>query len=265
MDSVLLKAKWADDHITDLDSAMERFFDTNPYRIEKEKNSQTAESVYYFRGGSPYPRNIVGHVGDALHNLRGSLDHLACQLVRANGGEVKRHTCFPIWGPLNKDPQAFLAKSVEGVRPDAVNAIEACKPYKGGNDTLWLLHELDRIDKHREILGIGTSHLGHFAVPSKKREMMEDWIKSHPGQLDPPMDDLLLSAPQVRMLKPGNELLRVSRAEEGTFIDFQLAVAFDVSGVVEAKPVLDMLLEMKRIVFEIVCDFKNAGHFRLSP
>ena len=265
MDSVLLKANWASDHIEELDRALETFFDTNPYVVHTKKDVQTLEHVYYYGGCSPYPREVIGHVGDALHNLRSSLDHLAWQLVIANGGSPAGHTCFPICDPLIKDPQAFLEKSVKGMRQDAIKDIAAWEPYKGGNDTLWLLHELDRLDKHREILGIGTSHLGHFALPSKKREIIEDWIKSHPGQLDPPMDDLLVSAPQVRMLKPGDELLRVPHAEYDTFIDFQLAVTFDVPGVVEAKPVLDTLLEMKRIIFRIVCDFKTAGHFRLGP
>lgn len=266
MDAVLRKAKWAGVHITDLDTAMERFFDTEPYRVRTEKDSETSEYVYYFMGVSPYPRDIVGHVGDALHNLRSSLDHLACQLVLASGAEVKRYTCFPIYNRSTKDHQGFFDKSVKGMRPDAINDIAAWKPYKGGNDTLWLLHELDRLDKHREILGIGTSHLGHSARPSKKREAQKDWIKSHPrAELVPPMDHLLVSAPQVRMLKPGNELLRVPYAEYDPRMDFQLAVVLDVPGVVEAKPVLDTLMEMKQIVFKIVCDFRTAGHFRLGP
>jgi hypothetical protein len=167
MDSVLLKAKWAGDHITDLDTAMEQFFDTGPYRVRTEKDSETSEYVYYFMGVSPYLRDIVGHVGDALHNLRSSLDHLACQLVLANRAKVERYTRFPIYNRSTKDPQGFFEESVKGMRPDAVNDIAAWKPYEGGNDTLWLLHKLDVLDKHREILGIGTSHLGHSVRPSK--------------------------------------------------------------------------------------------------
>jgi hypothetical protein len=35
-------------------------------------------------------------VGDAVHNLRSSLDHLACELVIAGGGTPSEHTAFPI-------------------------------------------------------------------------------------------------------------------------------------------------------------------------
>jgi hypothetical protein len=39
----------------------------------------------------------------------------------------------------------------------AVAAIDALKPYKGGNDVLWQLHELNNVDKHRLILTVGSA------------------------------------------------------------------------------------------------------------
>ena len=35
--------------------------------------------------------------------------------------------------------------------PKVIKAIDALKPYKGGNDALWRIHELDNIDKHRAL------------------------------------------------------------------------------------------------------------------
>ena len=35
------------------------------------------------------------------------------------------------------------------MRADAKEAIDALKPYGGGNDFLWRLHDLNNIDKHR--------------------------------------------------------------------------------------------------------------------
>ena len=39
---------------------------------------------------------------------------------------------------------------------ETANLLEACKPYKGGNDTLWLISELNNIDKHRLLFTVGT-------------------------------------------------------------------------------------------------------------
>jgi hypothetical protein len=89
--------------------------------------------------------------GDVVHNLRCSLDHLACQLVWAGSGEEpSRRVEFPI----AKDAATYegdKARKVEGMCPKAIKAIDALKPYKGGNDALWRIHELDNIDKHRQL------------------------------------------------------------------------------------------------------------------
>jgi hypothetical protein len=41
------------------------------------------------------------------------------------------------------------------MRQEAAEAIDRLKPYKGGNDALWLLRQLDNTDKHSFILVTG--------------------------------------------------------------------------------------------------------------
>jgi hypothetical protein len=43
--------------------------------------------------------------------------------------------------------------------PEAIEAIDALKPYKGGNDALWRIHELDNIDKHRTLFTLAHDFL----------------------------------------------------------------------------------------------------------
>jgi hypothetical protein len=98
--------------------------------------------------------------GDVIHNLRSALDHLAHQLVLVGspGAEPSRSIEFPI----AKDAVTYEAskpRKVQGMRPDAVKAIDDLKPYKGGNDVLWRIHELDNIDKHRSIFAVGEDWL----------------------------------------------------------------------------------------------------------
>jgi hypothetical protein len=45
------------------------------------------------------------------------------------------------------------------MRSEAVKAIDALKPYKGGNDVLWRIHELDNIDKHRTHFTVAHDYL----------------------------------------------------------------------------------------------------------
>lgn len=93
--------------------------------------------------------------GDIIHNLRSALNHLAHQLVLVgtSGTEPSRRVEFPI----SKDVMTYEAEKVakmEGMRLEAVKTIDSLHPYKGGNDTLWRIHELNNIDKHRTLFTV---------------------------------------------------------------------------------------------------------------
>jgi hypothetical protein len=45
------------------------------------------------------------------------------------------------------------------MRADAIAAIDAAKPYKGGNEPLWRIHELNNIDKHRSLFSVAHDYL----------------------------------------------------------------------------------------------------------
>lgn len=99
--------------------------------------------------------------GDVVHNLRGALDHLAYQLVLVGNPETMPYSRieFPIaWdaGIYEK----LKARKMEGMRPEAVKAIDELQPYKGGKgEALWKIHELDIIDKHRTVFSPGKDFL----------------------------------------------------------------------------------------------------------
>lgn len=122
-------------------------------------------SVYI--DGFPYkeiPAGIGLIIGDCLHNLRSALDNLAYSLLLAGPGPVtdkmKAKSEFPIIGDeaqgqsgqgdrLLKD----ASHRYSGWKPGAKQAVKAMQPYQQGQDfrrhPLWLLHDLNNIDKHR--------------------------------------------------------------------------------------------------------------------
>jgi hypothetical protein len=105
------------------------------------------------------PFDAVATAGDIVHNLRSALDHLAYQLVVVGSEkEPSRRVEFPI----AKDFATYEAektKKVQGMRPIAIKAIDNVKPYKGGNEPLWRIHELDNIDKHRTLFSVAHDYL----------------------------------------------------------------------------------------------------------
>jgi len=98
-------------------------------------------------------------VGDCLHNLRSALDHLVFQLAKLNGATSKdaTKTSFPVAltsAEFNRKSKNFAAI----LTPAALTAIEDLQPYKTSNPAatgyLWLLSQLDIIDKHRLLVVI---------------------------------------------------------------------------------------------------------------
>ena len=61
------------------------------------------------------------------------------------------------------------------MRKDAVDAIDAIKPYKGGNDTLWRLHGLNNIDKHRLLITVGLAYRFQSVTPNVLAYLGKVW------------------------------------------------------------------------------------------
>lgn len=91
--------------------------------------------------------------GEIIYNVRTALDHLAWQVVLRCGGQPTRQTAFPIFADedsFDESSQRMLA----GMSEEARVLIRALQPFVTGRDhpqmeTLWVLHELHNIDKHR--------------------------------------------------------------------------------------------------------------------
>ena len=174
---LLVKLNRATKHIEDLQSVCEAFFNSRPYTIETKDDAHTRDRSYYLVGVRDIPDDVVAICGDALHNLRSALDHLASRLVQLAGNAPSIDTCFPIADTEKKYGSAETRRKVKGMRQDAIDAMDALKPYKGGNDTLWRLHRLNAIDKHRFLVTIGTAHVAHSMTPSERAKMGNIYVK----------------------------------------------------------------------------------------
>lgn len=113
------------------------------------------------------PRELGLVAGDAIHNLRASLDYLAWGLVEAAGlREPDESVAFPLYlsDPRKaKPPRAF---KLDGYVSDVVLAeIERLQPYNAGHPSyaamtpLGMLRELANVEKHR-YLALGHPQIG---------------------------------------------------------------------------------------------------------
>ena len=139
----------------------------NPLQIDRKTDPQTRDVTYYLAHVPETPPELPLIAGDALHNFRSTLDHLAWKLVEATGKLPTVKTGFPIFDS-EADYRSRSPKKVEGMRAITKERIDNLRPYKGGYNDLWILHRLDIIDKHRlPVLFLssgGTTPVGSLAV-----------------------------------------------------------------------------------------------------
>jgi len=255
------KAERAIEHIDNLGNVLLKAFPggrRQPYGIRFEDDLNTLERTYYVVSVPDVPLEVTLIVGDVLQNLRSSLDHLACHLIRKGKGTVTTQSCFPIAGEAAKYVPSFFDRKIEGMRQEAKDAIHAIKPYKGGNDALWRIHELNKIDKHRLLLTACSTHIGRSATPSERATIQKIFMDSHPGQAAPDLKGHLISIPSVP-LKAGDELCTIHHSELEQEVKFLIDVSLNEPQIIECKPIVPALYELSELVVKIVTDFNSSG------
>ncbi len=96
--------------------------------------------------------------GEIAYNLRSALDHLAWQLALLKTNNPSRSTEFPIFydQAIFNDPGKGVKNKWKDIPLYIRPTIEKFQPYNRGKwpelELLWCLHEINRIDKHREII-----------------------------------------------------------------------------------------------------------------
>jgi hypothetical protein len=170
------KLERANEHLLTLDNQIESWTLKKPYILTTDFDPERGKSGLYaikVKLTVAPPIQIPVLIGECLFNLRCALDHLVFTLteIRNRGplsDEVARRTEFPIfhWGTefCNKG-----MRKIRGIHPDAQTLIKSLQPYHAGNefrcDWLWLLNEMQNIDKHRTLLLTYMAHRGAMTIP----------------------------------------------------------------------------------------------------
>jgi hypothetical protein len=114
----------------------------------------------------PVPDELSVMVGDIAHNLRSALDQMVAALVRDNRRNVAHGTGFPISESAERFKTAAISK-LRNLSAEATKFITDLEPYKGGKTSaLWVLAELNNMDKHNTIVPTTVAHVATEAAMS---------------------------------------------------------------------------------------------------
>ncbi|MBZ0248091.1 MAG: hypothetical protein K8F93_00385 [Burkholderiales bacterium] len=284
LESAIAKIKRAESQVDDLNSRIVRFFDSSGYEIVSERDYGLDEEVWRFELRDQIPAEIAVVAGEVVHNVRSALDNLMCALAFAHSGST-RDTYFPVGKDVN-GLQTEIASKTKKLPQLARDMIAALKPYKGGNDLLYYLHDLNRTDKHVRLAVVNQCTSSHTATYLTVRRGLAYVVGARCGQhllikeyLDPirPTAAEIAAMPSptaVYRLKPGASIkfgtkgCAAHKSREflvtspGAEFETDMKPAFDVTfqdvGPLEGEPTVALLSQMREATARIVSEFRRT-------
>lgn len=239
LSGVRQKVKRAEQHIRDFKTGLDSYIDARPYDIRIDVEADPLNPIVEIIRADPIPPDLRCVLGDAIHNLRAALDHLACALVRAKDGIVSPHTEFPILDdPITTTKrEARFQDKVQGMGKEAIDAIRAIHPYHGGNDALWRLHRLDITDKHNMLVMAWGSITAINGLPP----ISDQWN-----------GDRWVSVPGIPLTLEKGQKFRIPGAEVHKDTKFFAEIVFNEPNVAEGYPVVLGLAHFRAAVMKVV-------------
>lgn len=149
--SAKLKVQRAYRHIHEFKTLLDGIAKSDFARAIVEPNEDlTAYTLRIEADSLPPDFSLV--IGDAVHCMRSSLDHLATQIMwEATGANKRIH--FPMHEERDNLVDMARKSPVNDTFPEFENLIlDTVNPCKEGNAPLWLAGKLSNIDKHNEIV-----------------------------------------------------------------------------------------------------------------
>jgi hypothetical protein len=161
-DSIRLRMNRAQEHATELDSAVADFLKGDPYEIVREFDLQPGNHVppmvtngahlYRVRVREPVPDRICALANDIMQAMRASLDYLTWQLGLAQSDTPPPTTAFPIFRSrelYERDRLRFIGGIDAATHP----IFDEIQPFRAGDRAdvhpLWVLHRLAKDYEHR--------------------------------------------------------------------------------------------------------------------
>lgn len=185
--------------------------------------------------------------GEAIHQIRSSLDYLAYALVAMRNSDFRKHE--PAF-PIASTPTSFeqLMKRVDGVSDNAKAIMELVQPFNGGLPTsrhpLWRLKIMNDIDKHRLLNVISAVAAVHKFTGKNRKDILG---------IDGPMASYIENDRPLLNIETSNSNMEFQ-------LDTQIAVIFsdiEMSGIEAVGSILfDMHTSAVMIINSLVCEFK---------
>jgi len=237
----------------ELQEELNLFFTSQPYRINTKTAPISKRLIYFVTKADKVPEEISLITGDIIQNLRSALDQFAYQLYIKSlwSGKNEHNVYFPIADSFEQ----YTIKT-EGLAHKAKKIIDTIKPYKEGNNTLWQIHKLNNIDKHRLLVTVGSS----FRSLDIGTHMITGMREAFPNLNIPSLSAFIRPADNLFPLKIGDELFVDSpNAKVNPELKFQFDVVLNEPDIIKGAPLIETIQTMIDTVDQLVPIFKKLS------
>ena len=256
-----VKIERAKEHIERLDSDITSFRLAHPYTSIVEGDDQ---GYWVFRAVIDVepPPLFGGIAGDAIHNLRSSLDLLWKHAYTGGEWNRDRKDSFPFF-ESNAELEARLERETPGRHRSALIGLRGANPYKNDASGLWSLHALDLAEKHHVLVPVCS------AVWFRTEDPTAYFRQSHLHRIGHSLSPVALRRQLELPVFPvhnGTELFRMPVNQDGPQQDmnqtFLFEVAFGDEEPVQGEPIVATLRHFAQLVDALVDTFLSEGLVR---
>jgi hypothetical protein len=250
------KVKRTNTQIEDLNTLLAMLFSASNCTIRSHLNANATQEAWVFHFPET-PEDIPIRIGEILHNLRSSLDHLAVAIAIQHSG-TSEQTYFP-FGKTEEIFNGEVRRKTKHLPADAVEMIRAAQPYKGGNDLLWSIHDMNREDKHIAIAPVTSGfgfHMSEMIIHNSDFSIIGDrrgqYMTDEKGRA------IIAKGPDPFIRK--NECEFLTLAPGGKFqCDIQptINVAFTKVPLFKGQPVAAVLNQMRNLTESLLLTFEK--------
>lgn len=233
------KVEWANQHIRNMEAVVRSTVESSEKTVIIKDDPDRPDSVQVAFDWAPILRVfpvLRMTVGDAVHNLRSALDHLAYAIVSAVDKPSDR-LYFPIDINYNSFVRQFSFREIQRVAPDiACFILDEIKPYGAGNP-FSKLNQLDRADKHRFLLVHSASGTVQIRMVENDDEVPDEAAGC-----------LILIADPTRVPIAGSKAAIHNENYRKAAFDIQ----FDKGLPFEGEPVIPTLHQLSEVISETI-------------
>lgn len=199
-DGIREKLKRADQNIRNLKTEIDLFVSQGQYPVMPKHDDKAWQEAVNYHRDKVIPLRLSVLAGEIVHQLRSALDHIvwifsdsATRLNHPNAIE------FPVFEsrPLDKGELRRYQRKVQGITNNQVlKFISALQPYHAGadapNQPVCIIHNMDRFDKHRELMIVNSAVNLTFTFPSNMTELRRLLMEQQQGKVFSPREKAMI-------------------------------------------------------------------------